>query len=68
MPLGSVPSVSRTAAGDTVSVTGPVLVAIGLLESVAVTVSVEVPAIVGVPVIEQPEAVKPTGKPVIVQL
>ena len=68
MAPGNVPSVSTTAAGPMVSVTGPVFVAGGLPESVAVTVSVEVPAVVGVPLIVQPEDVSPAGRPVIVQL
>ena len=68
MASDKVPRVNTTAAGEIVSVTGPVFVATGLLESVAVTVSVEVPAVVGVPLIEQPEDVSPAGRPVIVQL
>jgi hypothetical protein len=66
--LGSVPSVRTTAAGPTVSVTEPVFVVVGLPESVAVTVSVDVPAVVGVPLIVQPEDVNPAGSPVIVQM
>jgi hypothetical protein len=51
-----------------VSVTGPVVDSTGLLESVACTVRVDVPAVVGVPVIVQLLAVSPEGKPVIVQV
>jgi hypothetical protein len=55
-------------AGTIVSATGPVFVATGLLESVAVTVSVDVAAVVGVPLTAQPAAVNPAGSPVIVQV
>jgi hypothetical protein len=48
--------------GETVRVTGPVVVATGLLESVAFTVRLAVPAVVGVPLIAQPEIVNPAGK------
>lgn len=44
-----------------VSVTGPVVVTIGLLESVAFTVRVGVPAVVSVPLIAQPVADSPAG-------
>jgi len=47
--------------GETVRVTGPVVVATGLLESVAFTVRLAVPAVVGVPLIAQPEIVNPAG-------
>ncbi len=53
---------SLNALGRTVSVTGPVTILTGLLESVAVTVRIAVPAAVGIPPIEQPEpSVNPAG-------
>lgn len=48
-------------AAETVSVTGPVVVSVGLLASVAFTVRFAVPAVVGVPLTTQPEAVRPAG-------
>ncbi len=54
--------VSVAGADSTAMVTGPVVVSCGLLESVAVTVTVDVPATVGVPLITQPMAVRPAGK------
>ncbi len=55
--------------GLIVRVTVPVVVSfVGKVESVAVTVSVEVPAAVGVPVIAQLLEVRPAGSPVIVQV
>jgi hypothetical protein len=47
--------------GETVKVTGPVVVAAGLAESVAFMVRVAVPAVVGVPLIVQFEIVRPAG-------
>lgn len=47
--------------GKTVRVTGPVVVTIGLLESVALTVRLAVPAVVGVPLIKQLFAFNPAG-------
>jgi hypothetical protein len=59
---GSVDNVSVSALGRTVRLTGPVIVLIGLLESVAVTVRFDVPAVVGVPVMTQPApSVNPAG-------
>jgi hypothetical protein len=58
----------RAGAGKTVNGTGPVFATTGLLESVAVTISVDVAAVVGVPLTVQPEATSPAGNPVIVQL
>jgi hypothetical protein len=58
---GSVAKVSVRAAGETVITTGPEFVAGGFPESVTVTVTVDVPGAVGVPVITQPDRVKPTG-------
>jgi hypothetical protein len=55
-------SVKVTLAGRTLSVTGPVVVATGLLESVALTVRVAVPAVVGVPLTTQPVSVSPAGR------
>ena len=40
-------------AGDTVMLSGPVTVSTGVLESVAFTCAVEVPAVVGVPLTTQ---------------
>ncbi len=54
-------SISVPAGGLITSVTGPVVVSCGLLESVAFTVSVVVPAVVGVPLIVQFVMVRPTG-------
>jgi hypothetical protein len=51
--LGGELRVKVAVAGNTVMVTGPVVVAAGVLESVALTVTVVVPAVVGVPVITQ---------------
>jgi hypothetical protein len=46
-----------------VTVTGPVVVAAGVLESVALTVMVAVPAVVGVPLTTQlADKVSPAGK------
>jgi hypothetical protein len=45
----------------TVIVTGPVVVAVGLLESVAFTVTVTGPAVVGVPLIVQFVSISPVG-------
>jgi hypothetical protein len=60
----------RTAvAGNTVTVTGPVVVADGVLESVAFTVTVAAPAVVGVPVITQlADKVSPAGSVPAVRL
>jgi hypothetical protein len=59
---GSVDNVSVSPLGRTVRLTGPVIVLIGLLESVAVTVRFDVPAVVGVPVMAQPApSVNPAG-------
>jgi hypothetical protein len=60
-PLGSVPRVSCAVEGAMVIVTGPVAVPAGEEESVTVTVSVEVPEVVGVPETTHPFAVKPAG-------
>jgi hypothetical protein len=43
-------------------VIGPVTVAVGLLESVPSTVRLVVPAMVGVPVIAHPVALRPAGR------
>jgi hypothetical protein len=50
------------AAGKTVKLTGPVIVSMGLLESVAFTVKLAVPATVGVPLTTQPEIERPAGR------
>jgi cation transporter-like permease len=56
-------------AGNTVTVTGPVLVAAGVLESVALTVMVVDPAVVGVPVITQlADKLSPAGSVPAVRL
>jgi hypothetical protein len=61
--FGRFDSVRVRAAGETASVTGPVMLFTGLLLSVAVTVNIAVPAVVGVPVITHPAPrVKPAGK------
>jgi hypothetical protein len=49
-------------AGLIVILTGPVVVFLGLLESVAVMVRFDVPATVGVPLTRQPTMDKPAGK------
>jgi len=54
---------TRTGAGATVMLSGPVTVSAGLLESVAFTVTVEVPAVVGVPLTMQlADRVSPAGR------
>jgi hypothetical protein len=50
---GSVESVSLSDPGAIVILIGPVIVLIGVLESVTVTVKSVVPAVVGVPVMAQ---------------
>jgi hypothetical protein len=63
--------VSVAVGGNTVTVTGPVVFAAGLLESAASTVMVFDPAVVGVPLITQlADKVRPAGKvpPVRVQV
>ena len=55
-------SVSTTVPGAIVIVSGPETVCTGLPESVALTVSVEVPAAVGVPLTRQPATrLRPAG-------
>ena len=44
-----------------VMVSGPVVVSTGLAESVAFTVIVDAPAVVGVPLTTQPFSVRPAG-------
>lgn len=62
MPLGRDDTVSVRGAVVTVTVTGPVEVAGGLLESVAFTVMLVVPPVVGVPLMTQPlPRVSPAG-------
>ena len=61
IPFGSVLSVSVSPAGAIVIDSGPLTVCIGLLESVAFTVSAEVPAVVGVPLTVHPLIVSPAG-------
>ncbi len=62
MPLGREDTVSVRGAAETVTVTGPVEVAAGLPESVAFTVMLVVPAVVGVPFTTQPlPRVRPAG-------
>src|ERR1700761_3809777 len=67
---GRVAKVNVRGAGEIVITTGPELVSTGFAESVTVTVTVVVPGVVGVPLITQPEMVKPAGSvpAVIVQL
>jgi hypothetical protein len=63
VPLGNVPVVSVSAAGLIVIVSGPVVLWAGLPESVAFTVTVVVPAVVGVPDTRQFAAsARPAGK------
>ena len=53
---------TRTGAAATVMLSGPVTVSAGLLESVAFTVTVKVPAVVGVPLTTQAaDRVSPAG-------
>lgn len=54
MPLGRDETVSVRGAGAIVRLTGPVVLPEGLLESVALTVRLVVPATVGVPLTRQP--------------
>jgi hypothetical protein len=59
---GGAPMVSVTGAVPTVMVTGAVFVFAGEAESVAVTLTLELPAAVGVPVTVQfPPSVRPAG-------
>ena len=54
---------TRTGTGATVMLSGPVTVSAGLLESVAFTVTVEVPAVVGVPLTTHAaDKVRPAGR------
>ena len=63
MAFGGELSVKVAVAGDTVTVTGPVVVAAGVLESVALTVTVADPAVVGVPLTTQlADKVSPAGR------
>jgi hypothetical protein len=61
VPFGSVPVVIVKPAGWIVRLTGPVTVSAGLLESVACTVKITVPATVGVPLTTQPFSERPVG-------
>jgi cation transporter-like permease len=62
MGLGGELRVSVAVAGNTVTVTDPVVVAAGLLESVASTVTVFDPAVVGIPLTTQlADKVRPAG-------
>ena len=60
MPGGGEVIVSEPA-GLIVMLTGPVVVFFGLLESVAVMVRFEVPAVVGMPLTRQPVIDNPAG-------
>jgi hypothetical protein len=60
VPSGSV-LVSVRAAGSMTIVSGPVTVCTGLPESVAFTVTVALPAVVGVPLTVQPLSERPAG-------
>jgi len=69
VPLGSVETVSIKEAGSIVKLTGPTVISCGLLESVAFTVRLTVPATVGVPLTRQPAEVnvRPEGSvPVVI--
>ena len=69
MAFGGELRVKMAVAGNTVTVTGPVLVAAGVLESVALTVMVVDPAVVGVPVITQlADKLSPAGSVPAVRL
>ena len=61
VPSGSVDVVSVSGAGAMVIVSGPVVVSTGFAESVAFTVTVDAPAVVGVPLTTQPVSFKPAG-------
>jgi hypothetical protein len=60
--LGGDVRVRTTLAGNTVRLTGPVVVSTMLLESVALTIRFTVPATVGVPLTTQPEIERPAGR------
>ena len=63
MAFGGELRVKIAVAGKTVTVTGPVVVAAGVLESVALTVTVADPAVVGVPLTTQlADKVSPAGR------
>ena len=69
MAFGGELRVKMAVAGNTVTVTGPVLVAAGVLESVALTVMVVDPAVVGVPLITQlADKLSPAGSVPAVRL
>ena len=69
MAFGGELRVKVAVAGNTVTVTGPVVVAAGVLESVALTVMVVDPAVVGVPLITQlADKVSPAGSVPAVRL
>ena len=69
MAFGGELRVKMAVAGNTVTVTGPVLVAAGVLESVALTVMVVDPAVVGVPLITQlADKLSPVGSVPAVRL
>ena len=53
---------TSVAAAAMVMLSGPEVVRVGLLLSVAFTVRPEVPAAVGVPLTTQPESVRPAGR------
>ena len=61
--MGRLDTVKVSGPGDTVMLSGPVTVSTGVLESVAFTCAVEVPAVVGVPLTTQlADKVSPAGK------
>ena len=69
--LGNVPVRLNVPDGAIVMLSGPEMVFAGLLASVTFTITVDVPAVVGVPVTTQPAPnARPAGSvpPVIVQL
>ena len=61
MPFGREDKVKLRVDGAMVRLTGPLVVSTGVLESVAFTAMVAVPATVGVPLTTQPETVSPAG-------
>jgi hypothetical protein len=68
VPFGKVAIVSDSGAGLIIMLSGPLTVSCGELESVAFTVSVLVPCVVGVPLTTHPFSVSPAGSVPAVKL
>ena len=68
VPLGSVDVVSFSGAGAMVIDSGPEMVIAGLLVSVTFTVTVEVCAVVGIPLTVQPLRTRPPGSVPLVMM